>query len=76
MEAMGLTHNEVIWLVCVLLMTVIFDILRDRWDMLEKYAVMPLPLRWIGYLVLMFIFLIFGVYGGSFAASDFIYQWF
>ena len=76
MEAIGLTHNEVIWLICVLTVTVIFDILRDRWDMLEKYASMFLPLRWIGYIVLMFIFLIFGVYGGSFAASDFIYQWF
>ena len=76
MEAIGLTHNEVIWLICVLSVTVILDILRDRWDMLEKYASLFLPLRWIGYLVLMFIFLIFGVYGGSFAASDFIYQWF
>ena len=75
-EAMGLTHNEVIWLAIVIATTVILDILRDRWDMVEVYGKVFMPLRWVGYMVLIFIFLIFAVYGGTFEASDFIYQWF
>ena len=75
-ETIGLTHNEVIWLICVIVITIIFDILRKHLDMLAVYAKIFIPFRWVGYLVLIAIFLVFGVFGGSFEASDFIYQWF
>ena len=72
----GLTFNEQVWLGVVLFCVLITDILRKHFDMLETYAKGIFPLRWIGYAVLIVVFLIFGVYGGSFAASDFIYKYF
>ena len=72
----GLTQNEQYWLYAVLGIVVITDILRSRFDMLKVYAKIPFPFRWLGYAILIVVFLIFGVYGGSFAASDFIYQYF
>ncbi len=73
---MGLTVNEQYWLCIVLIAVIIMDILRNRFDVLECYAKLWLPLRWGGYLLLIVVFLVFGVYGGNFSASDFIYQYF
>ena len=75
-ELIGLTRNETIWLFVVLAITIILDILRNHFDMLEVYAKQFILFRWIIYACLIAIFIIFGVYGGSFDPSDFIYQWF
>ncbi len=73
-ELIGLTHNEVLWLFVVLGTTVILDILRSMTDMVELLSRQFILFRWAFYALLIVLFLIFGVYGGSFDASDFIYQ--
>ena len=75
-ELMGLTANEVKWLFFILITVIVTDILRDKWDMVKAYSRLFFPLRWLGYAVLIQVFLVFGVFGGSVSASDFIYQWF
>ena len=75
-ELIGLTYNETIWLFIVIIITIIFDILRNYFDMLEVYAKQFILFRWVGYALLIFVFIIFGVYGGAFDPGDFIYQWF
>ncbi len=76
LSEVGLTMNEQYWLCVVLLSVFVTDVLRNRFDMLECYAKLWMPIRWAGYLLLIVVFLVFGVYGGSFSASDFIYQYF
>ena len=75
-EAIGLIRNEGIWLAIILLLTVIFDILRDKFDMIDFLSKRNFIIRWAFYTLLIVVFLVFGVYGGSFEASDFIYQFF
>ena len=73
-EAIGLTHNEVLWLGAVLAITIVLDILRNYFDMIDVLSRQFILVRWLFYALVIVIFLIFGVYGGSFDASDFIYQ--
>ena len=73
-EAIGLTHNEVLWLGAVLAITIVLDICRSLTDMTDLLSRQFFAFRWAFYAVVIFLFLIFGVYGGSFDASDFIYQ--
>lgn len=75
-SSLEITKNEWIWMTVILLSTVIYDIWHDKRDALSDYASLWLPLRWLGYAALIFIFLIFGVYGGSVSAADFIYKFF
>lgn len=75
-ELIGLTHNEIIWLYIVLGTTVVFDILRYFFDVFEFFGKHIFILRFVIYVVLIITFLIFGMYGGSFDANDFIYRWF
>ncbi len=72
----GMVENEFVWLILILIAVIILDILRDRFDLLEKYAKLPFVFRWLGYVLIVVVFVIFGVYGADFAASDFIYQFF
>jgi len=60
----------------VTVIVILCDLLRYRRNLIEDYSRLYFPLRWIGYAVLVITFLIFGMYGGSFEASDFIYQFF
>ncbi len=73
-ELIGLTHNEVLWLFAVLAVTVVLDILRSLTDMVDLLSRQFILFRWAFYAIVIVLFLIFGVYGGSFDASDFIYQ--
>ena len=75
-ELIGLTHNEVIWLIVILGITILLDILRKHFDMLEVLAKQFIVFRWALYAVLILVAIIFGVYGGQFDPSDFIYEWF
>lgn len=75
-EAIGLTINETYWLLIVMIIVILLDILRNNWDMLFVFNRILLPFRWVVYAVLIVVFLIFGVYGGSFEATDFIYRFF
>ncbi len=72
----GMTRNEVLWLFAVLVITILLDICRYFKDMIEFLADRFIVLRWIFYALLVVVFLVMGVYGGSFDPSDFIYKWF
>ena len=71
--AAGLVINE--WYLClaIVLVLVITDILRYRWDMIEVLAGRFILLRWGFYAVLIAIAIIFGVYGPGYHPEDFIY---
>lgn len=75
-ETIGLTHNEVIWLCIVITVVVITDILRYFFDLGDFFGKHIFIVRFVLYVVMILLFLVFGMYGGSFDANDFIYRWF
>ena len=75
-ETIGLTHNEVIWLCIVLSTVVITDILRYFLDLGDFFGKHIFVIRFVLYVAMILLFLVFGMYGGSFDANDFIYRWF
>ncbi len=76
LKALGLSINELAWLSVLLIIVVLSDILRDRFDMLMVISKQFILIRWLFYFILIVVFLIFGVYGGSYDPNDFIYKWF
>ena len=72
----GMTIAEVYWLIFIITMVIITDILRDKFDMIAMFNKQFFLIRWLTYAVLLCLFIVFGVYGGAFTASDFIYQFF
>lgn len=72
----GLTINEVYWLITIIVLVVVIDIIRYHFDALALFNRLFIGFRWLVYVALIVIFLVFGVYGGSFSANDFIYRWF
>ena len=75
-ETIGLTHNEVVWLCIVLFVVVVTDILRYFFDLGEIFGKHVFIIRFALYVAMILLFLVFGMYGGSFDANDFIYRWF
>ena len=75
-ETMGLTHNEIIWLCIVLFAVIITDILRYFFDLGAFFGKHIFIIRFVLYVAMIMLFLVFGMYGGSFDANDFIYRWF
>lgn len=75
-EAIGLTHNEVVWLCIVLSNVLITDILRYFFNLGEFFGKHVFIIRFVLYAAMILLFLVFGMYGGSFDANDFIYRWF
>ena len=75
-QLVGMTINEVYWLSFIIIAVIIIDILRDRCDAIELFNRQHFLVRWTTYAILLVMFIVFGVYGGSFSASDFIYQFF
>ena len=75
-ELMGLTHNEVLWLSFIILFVIISDIVRYFFDVSKFIGKSFFIFRYAIYVVLILVFLVFGMYGGSFDANDFIYRWF
>ena len=75
-EAIGLTHNEVVWLCIVLSTVLIADILRYFFNLGEFFGKHVFIVRFVLYAAMILLFLVFGMYGGSFDANDFIYRWF
>lgn len=68
--------NEIYFLICLIFTVIITDILRYRFNLLERFAKINIILRYLVYTILIFIFLIFGTYGSSFDEKVFIYRWF
>lgn len=75
-DLIGLTINETYWLMIVIGVVILLDILRKHLDMLLIFNKVLFPFRWAVYLLMIVSFLIFGIYGGSFEATDFIYRFF
>ena len=75
-ETIGLTRNEVIWLLVVLACVIALDVLRYFFNVSEFFGKRVFILRYALYVVMILTFLVFGMYGGSFDANDFIYRWF
>ena len=76
-EAIGLTVNELKWLMVLVVGTFLLDLLRYFVDIYEVIGRGFFGFRWVLYVLMIMIFLIFGVYGGgAFEAGDFIYRWF
>lgn len=75
-KAIGLTHNEVVWLCIVLSTVLITDILRYFFNLGEFFGKHVFIVRFVLYAAMILLFLVFGMYGGSFDANDFIYRWF
>ena len=73
-ELIGLTHNELIWTMVIIGLMLITDIIRKHFDIGEFLGGEFFMLRWFVYAVLIITFLIFGMYGGTFDANDFIYR--
>lgn len=76
LENVGMTIMEVKWLWMLLVSILIIDILRNYFDILNRFAQIIFPVRWMVYFVMVIVFLIFGQYGGEFDVNDFIYRWF
>lgn len=75
-ELIGLTKNEIEWLMVIISLTVLVDVLRYFFDIFEFMGKRIFVLRWVFYVAFILAFLVFGVYGGTFDANDFIYRWF
>ena len=75
-ETIGLTYNEVIWLLVVIACVIALDVLRYFFNVSEFLGKRVFILRYALYVVMILVFLVFGMYGGSFDANDFIYRWF
>ena len=76
LELIGLTHNEVLWLGFVVGFVIISDIVRYFFDVSRFIGKRVFVFRYAIYVALILVFLVFGMYGGSFDTNDFIYRWF
>lgn len=75
-ELIGLTYNELVWTLVIVGVIFIIDIFRKRFNVSEFFGRSFFLLRWVIYAILIVAFLVFGMYGGTFDANDFIYRWF
>lgn len=76
LNLIGINTNEIIWLITIIFIVIVMDILRDKIDVIDWFNSRCFVFRWFAYFVLLLVFIVFGVYGGSFDSSDFIYQFF
>ncbi len=72
LNQLGIAMHELILSLCLILVTIVTDIISEHIalpDLIEKAV---LPVRWLIYLILLFALILFGMYG-SLAADSFIY---
>ncbi len=72
-EVIGITYNELMWVGILMVIVVITDLLRRKWDMLDLLEQQNGFIRWGFYTLLMLVAIIFGVYGPGYHAENFIY---
>ncbi len=72
---LGLNPYELITVFCSFVIVWVFDylIVEKNVPLLQKITSLPLVLRWLLYYGLIFVIVIFGHYGGTYNASDFLY---
>ena len=71
--AAGLTLNEFVWMFVLISIVVATDLMRYKHDMLDWLGRRNIVLRWVIYLAVIVIAMVFGVYGPGYNAADFIY---
>ena len=75
-ELLGLTNYQITWMYICLGFVLVVDLIKKRFDLFYYFSKTIFIIRYAIYIVFIFAFLICGVYGGSFDATDFIYRWF
>ncbi|NLC96238.1 MAG: MBOAT family protein [Erysipelotrichaceae bacterium] len=73
---LGLVKREWYYLLIMIVVFIIVDIFRSRFNMIEKITKRNVVFRWSIYIIMMTIFLIFGMYGSQYNPLDFIYKHF
>ncbi len=69
----GMSLNEWYWMWIIIGITIVFDILRYFFNMIDVLAKQFIVFRWIFYAALIILAIIFGMYGPGYHPSDFIY---
>ncbi len=73
-EALGLNVKNWLLLVIAVFIVMLIDCLKEKGiDVREAIAKKPIVLRWMIYYLLILAILVFGLYGGGYDASTFIY---
>ena len=75
MSILGLSPADFVILITAIAIFVLFEIFNQKHDLFYKSQSWPLPVRWLVYLIIIFVVILFG-YFGTFTASDFIYAGF
>lgn len=73
LENTEVTFNEFVWMFILLGLVFATDIMRYFTDMIEWLSRRPFILRWLVYLLLIVVAIVFGVYGPGYKPQDFIY---
>lgn len=68
-----ITPNEYMWTFILLAVVLLTDICRYYTDMIEGLSKQFFLIRWVFYIALIAIAIVFGVYGPGYNAQDFIY---
>ena len=71
--SLGLTINEWNWMFVLLVIVIVSDVLRYKYDMVDKLSKQHIVVRWSFYVLLMLVAIVFGVYGPGYNPQDFIY---
>lgn len=72
-EAAGITLNELNWTYILILIILVTDLLRYHRDMIQFLSERFIITRWIFYILVIILTIIFGVYGPGYHPEDFIY---
>ena len=73
-EALGLNVKNWVLLAVMIIIVMVIDSLKEKGvDIREAVAGKPIVLRWVIYYLLILAILVFGLYGGGYDASTFIY---
>lgn len=73
---LGLNHHAWMVIIIALILTIIVDLLIQKYDLIDKVANAPLWIRWPIFVAIMIIIIIYGLYGFGYDASNFIYSQF
>lgn len=71
--SLGLDKYNLIFMFASVVLIVIFDILRLKVDLYRWLQERNIVIRWITYFALIWITLIFGIYGPGYSENTFIY---
>lgn len=69
----GVSAENAVVLLCSIIVLFLAGVLAEKFELADTIEKAWLPVRWTVYLVLIFVVLIFGIYGPDFDASQFIY---